>query len=240
MRIVSTVPSQTELLYDLGLEKEVVGITKFCIHPDSWFRSKKRIGGTKNLNIEKIIDLKPDLIIANKEENTKEEIEILQQHSEVFVSEIKTIEDNYQLIKEIGKLTQKEEKANRLISETQTALDFTPTHQNKTVVYLIWKKPFMTIGSDTFINSMLEKCGFINMYANQTRYPQTTIEEIVNLKPQYVLLSSEPYPFKEKHILELQNVVPDCKIILADGEAFSWYGSRIIKKSKYLKNMSLL
>jgi ABC-type Fe3+-hydroxamate transport system substrate-binding protein len=239
MKIISTVPSQTELLFDLGLDNEVVGITKFCIHPKEWFKSKERIGGTKTLNIDKILKLNPDLIIANKEENTKEQIELLQNHTEVFVSDIKTLSDNYNLIEKIGGLTDRNQEATNLITKTKSALDFQPTSTNKKAVYLIWKEPYMTIGSDTFINDVLNKCGFKNLFDNQTRYPQTNLEEIKKLKPEYILLSSEPYPFKVKHIDEISKTIPNCRVILVDGEAFSWYGSRLLKKSEYLKEMSM-
>lgn len=240
MKIISTVPSQTELLFDLGLDNEVVGITKFCIHPQEWYKSKVRIGGTKTLNIEKILKLNPDLIIANKEENTKEQIELLQDHTIVFVSDIKTLSDNYSLIEKIGDLTNRNQEATNLITKTKSALDFQPTSKNKKAVYLIWKEPYMTVGSDTFINDVLNKCGFKNLFDNQTRYPQTNLDEITKLKPEYILLSSEPYPFKDKHIEEISKTIQNCKVILVDGEAFSWYGSRLLKKSEYLKEVSLI
>jgi len=240
MKIISTVPSQTELLFDLGLDNEIVGITKFCIHPQQWFNSKVRIGGTKTLNIDKILKLNPDLIIANKEENTKEQIELLQGHFNVFVSDIKTLSDNYSLIEKIGNLTNTNQEAKKLITKTKSALDFQPTLKNKKAVYLIWKDPYMTIGSDTFINDVLNKCGFKNLFDTQTRYPQTNLEEIKLLKPEYILLSSEPYPFKDKHIDEISKTIQNCKVILVDGEAFSWYGSRLLKKTEYLKELSLM
>lgn len=240
MKIISTVPSQTELLFDLNLEDEVVGITKFCIHPSQWFKSKERIGGTKTLNIEKITSLKPDLIIANKEENTKEQVNILANYTDVFVSDVKTIEDNYALIKKVGELTNKETEAQNLITKTKQALEFVTIKKDRTAIYLIWNQPLMTIGSDTFIHCVLEKCGFKNLFSSQKRYPKTTIEEIAKLNPEYVLLSSEPFPFKDKHCQELKKELPNTQVMLVDGEAFSWYGSRIFKKAHYLKKMTLI
>jgi len=144
------------------------------------------------------------------------------------------------LIEKIGELTDRNQEATNLITKTKSALDFQPTSTKKKSVYLIWKEPYMTIGSDTFINNVLSKCGFKNLFDNHTRYPETNLEEIKQLKPEYILLSSEPYPFKDKHIEEISRAIPSCRVILVDGEAFSWYGSRLLKKSEYLKEVSSL
>ena len=240
MRIISTVPSQTELLFDLGLENQVVGITKFCVHPKEWFNSKERIGGTKNLNLKKIIDLSPDLIIANKEENNKEQILELQKHFDVFVSDVKTVNDNLELIDKIGFLTHSSNKATDLIARTKDVISKIKYNHERTAIYLIWKDPYMTIGGDTYIHSMLDLCGFQNLYFNDNRYPTTTLLEIKSLNPEYIFLSSEPFPFAEKHILEIQEIIPEACIKLVDGEAFSWYGSRMIKKAEYLKGIAQL
>ena len=238
LRIISTVPSITELLYDLNLEDQVVGITKFCVHPEKWYRSKPRIGGTKTLHIDKIKALEPDLIIANKEENTKEQIEELMDYCEVIVTNIVTIQDNLNLIEMLATKLDREEIGNELKSQLRSLWKhiLQPTVFVSTI-YLIWKDPYMTVGGDTFINHMITNLGFTNLYSNQLRYPQITIEEMKALNPQLIMLSSEPFPFKEKHIEALQNELPDAKILLVDGEAFSWYGTRIIKKEKYLKSI---
>lgn len=234
-RIISTVPSQTELLYDLGLDEAVIGITKFCVHPQSWFINKTRIGGTKTLDIEKIKSLNPDLIIANKEENVKEQIEALSEYCEVYVSNIKTPEDNLQLIKDIGNKTGSRLSALRLASELNEAISLlNPFSPPLSTAYLIWRDPYMTVGHDTYIHAMMQKCGLRNCFGNQSRYPETTIENLIELNPELILLSSEPYPFKVKHIEELQLHLPDSRFYLVDGEAFSWYGTRLIKTVDYL------
>lgn len=238
MRIISTVPSQTELLYDLGLRDEVVGITKFCVHPKQWFQGKEKIGGTKSLNLEKIKSLKPDLVIANKEENVKEQIESLSKFCEVYVSDIKTIQDNVELIHELGNLTDKRLTAIRLATELETAYNSIEVKQTIKAAYLIWEKPYMTVGGDTYINAIMQKCGFKNVFSNRKRYPETTLEELASAKVELLLLSSEPFPFKEKHRSEIQSALPQSKIILADGEAFSWYGTRLLKKAEYLNQLS--
>lgn len=238
-RIISAVPSQTELLYDLGLEKEVIGITKFCVHPEKWFKNKTRIGGTKNLKIEKIKALNPDLIIANKEENTEAEIKALQQLFPVWTSDISTLQDSLNMIKTIGEITEKNENASRIINTIEQEFkkyqsNFTKRH---TALYLIWKNPYMSIGNDTIIHHLMAYCGFDNVLKDKTRYPEISEAEIKQLQPEFILLSSEPYPFKEKHIAELKNLCPTSKIMLVDGEIFSWYGSRLQYTPKYFFNL---
>lgn len=237
-RIISLVPSQTELLADLGLSVEVVGITKFCVHPDEWFRSKKRVGGTKLLNIETIHSLRPDLIIANKEENVKGQIEELEKHFPVWISDVNNLTDAYEMIEQIGLITNKESKAKVLISNIEENFSHLQhSNQNIETVYLIWKKPYMTVGGDTFIHSMLDAAGFRNIYVKSTRYPEVTIEELKTKNPDLIILSSEPFPFNQKHIDELQIHLPTTKIILADGEMFSWYGSRLLKGPAYFATL---
>jgi len=230
-RIISVVPSQTEFLYDLGLTDEVVGITKFCVHPKEWFKSKNRVGGTKTLNFDKINNLSPDLIIANKEENTQSEIEFLQTHYPVYTSDIKTLDDAYQMMSDIGIMTNQIDNSENIINEIISNFKDLPQF-NKSVLYLIWKNPYMVAGQDTFINDLLEKVGLTNMAINtEDRYSEITAEEIKKINPDYIFLSSEPYPFKEKDVLEL-NKFCQSSIFLVDGEMFSWYGSRL----KYFKN----
>lgn len=237
-RIISLVPSQTELLFDLGLRDEVIGVTKFCIHPEEWFRNKTRVGGTKQLKIELIQQLQPDLIIANKEENVKEQVEELQKHFPVWVSDINNLDDAYEMINGIGAITDRQQAAKEIVSkiEKEFAQLQTINHKLKTA-YLIWQKPYMTVGGDTFIHSMLEASGLSNLFATEKRYPETNINELISLKPDTLLLSSEPFPFKQNHIEELQPLLPYTKILLVDGEMFSWYGSRLLKAPAYFKDL---
>ncbi len=238
-RIISVVPSQTELLYDLGLDKEVVGVTKFCVHPAEWFRSKVRVGGTKQLNIDKIISLKPDLIIANKEENLQAQIEEELAHIvPVWVSDIQSIDQALTMIQQIGILVNKEQAANELV--TDIADGFKIMRKAATplkVAYFIWRDPWMSIGGDTFINNILEMIGWQNVLKDELRYPEISLEQLVSYKPDIVLLSSEPFPFKEKHIAEINAVLPRVKVLLVDGEMFSWYGSRMLKAIPYLESL---
>jgi ABC-type Fe3+-hydroxamate transport system substrate-binding protein len=237
-RIISVVPSQTELLFDLGLDTEVVGITKFCIHPDSWFKNKIRVGGTKNLSIEKIRSLQPDLIIANKEENVQSQIEELATLFPVWISDINHLPDALKMIKDIGVITQKDMKANDIANSIEMEFNqLASLKSNVPTAYLIWRDPYMTVGGDTFIHDMLSQCGLRNIFEQRIRYPTITIEELKNKDCKLLILSSEPYPFKQQHIDELQQQLPYTKIILVDGEMFSWYGSRLLQSPEYFSQL---
>lgn len=237
-RIISVVPSQTEFLFDLGLENEVAGITKFCVHPEKWFRNKTRVGGTKQLKIDLIKKLQPDLIIANKEENVKKHIEELQNDFPVWISDVHDLNSANDMMQQIGLMANKESKAKAIIATIKKNFQGLLTINFRlTTAYLIWKDPYMTVGGDTFINSMLEAAGFENIFKKEKRYPEVTIKEIKQLKPEILLLSSEPYPFKQKHIDELQPQLPGTKILLVDGEMFSWYGSRLLYAPGYFAKL---
>jgi ABC-type Fe3+-hydroxamate transport system substrate-binding protein len=238
-RIISLVPSQTELLYDLGLRDEVIGITKFCIHPDEWFRRKQRVGGTKNLKIDLIKSLNPDLILANKEENLKEEIEILQNDFNVYVSDNSTINVALQMIEDIGKLVHCQQKSIEIVNGIKAEMMTQSRLEKKDKIdalYLIWQNPYMVAGNDTFIHDMMLEAGFNNL-VKQNRYPMMTLEEIKSINPTVIMLSSEPFPFADKHIIEWHMQLHNTKIILVDGELFSWYGSRMLKSFQYFRGL---
>lgn len=238
LRIISTVPSQTELLSDLGLDKEVVGITKFCIHPNSWFRDKQRIGGTKNLNFDKICSLLPNLIIANKEENDKNQIDALRIKFPVWVSDIKSMEDALKMILEISRITNRIDAGLEIVRDCKTEFEKLQSIKIRySCAYLIWKNPIMTIGGDTFISNMMYHTGLTNVFSDRDRYPEISLSDLKNKKPDVIILSSEPYHFKEKDIAELQTSLPGIRIIIADGELFSWYGSRMIKAPSYFMTL---
>jgi ABC-type Fe3+-hydroxamate transport system substrate-binding protein len=227
-QIVSLVPSQTELLFDLGLDEEVVGITKFCIHPERWLQEKTIVGGTKNFHNDRIKALQPDLIIANKEENTKELIEELSLDHPVYISDVNNIEDALNMIADVGKLTGKLESSELLIKAIKHSKnELSSTNQSKkSCYYFIWKNPWLTVGGDTFINTMIEEAGFVSLSKNQSRYPEIDLDNI-DTHPEFLLLSSEPYPFKQEDADFLQSKFPSSKILFVDGTYFSWYGSRM-------------
>ena len=236
-RIISLVPSQTELLADLGLDNEVAGITKFCVHPERWFRTKQKVGGTKTLDLRRIEALNPDLIIANKEENEQDQIRDLQDRYPVWISDIRNLEDALIMIREVGSLVGREPEAQRLAQELTTAFSMLGAGAPLRTAYLIWYKPWMAAASDTFIDSMLRQCGWQNVFADRSRYPEISPEDLVSAEPELLLLSSEPFPFKEKHAAELRVLLPRCRILLVDGEMFSWYGSRLLPAVAYLKEL---
>jgi ABC-type Fe3+-hydroxamate transport system substrate-binding protein len=235
-RIISLVPSQTELLFDLGLDEEVIGITKFCVHPNEWFRNKKRVGGTKTLHLDIIRSLQPDLIIANKEENTREQVEELAAEFPVWTSDIHTIDDALAMITQVGQIVGKEQQAQMLAHEIKQGFDnLAAASKSKRVAYFIWRNPWMSVGGDTFINDMIEKIGWKNVLSDRLRYPEITFGELKDKEVDMVLLSSEPYPFKDIHIAEIKQVLPGAEVMLVDGEMFSWYGSRMKEAAGYFE-----
>jgi ABC-type Fe3+-hydroxamate transport system substrate-binding protein len=236
-RIISIVPSQTELLFDLGLTEEIIGITKFCIHPKDKVKQVAKIGGTKQLDIERIKSLQPDLIIANKEENERSQVEALLNICPVWISDISDLAGAIEMIERVGEVVGKEAEAQKVSSAiTQNFESLLVGPSAKRVAYFIWRKPYMVAGKGTFIDSMLQKCGLINVF-EQERYPEITAERLHEANPDIVLLSSEPYPFKEKHITELNAILAQAVIKLVDGELFSWYGSRLLHSPNYLKKL---
>jgi ABC-type Fe3+-hydroxamate transport system substrate-binding protein len=239
-RIISIVPSQTELLFDLGLEEEIIGITKFCIHPKDQVKQKLKIGGTKTLNINKIKELKPDLIIGNKEENERSQVEELMKDFPVWMSDISDLNGATDMINRVGELVGKNAEAEKLVISIKSGfdqLDIKP--KGLRVAYFIWRKPYIIAGKGTFIDAMLQKCGLINAF-NTGRYPEVSAEQLIAAKPDVALLSSEPYPFKEKHIAEIKIMLPNSIIKLVDGELFSWYGSRLLHAPGYFGELNKL
>ncbi|MDX1685416.1 MAG: helical backbone metal receptor [Saprospiraceae bacterium] len=234
-RIVSTVPSQTEVLYDLGLEEEVVAITKYCIHPAQWQDSKVIIGGTKNIDVDHIRTLEPDLIISNKEENIKEKIDDLAKDFPVWISDVKDHSSATSMIRSIGEMTERKKEAERWITEIENEKEKISKRHLGRALYFIWKGPWMASGGDTFINSMMEIAGFENVLMDQKRYPVLREPEISEIKVDHVLLSSEPYPFKEKHLDEVSKLFPAAEVSIVNGELFSWYGTRMKKAYRYFR-----
>lgn len=236
-RIISLVPSQTELLYDLGLGDRVVGITRFCIHPSNWRKEKIIIGGTKQYKFDLIAELNPDLIIGNKEENEQEGIAQLASQYPVWMSDIANLSEATSMIQSVGELVGKRSEARRFADEiNERFANLQVALVKKESLYLIWKQPYMAAGKGTFIDEMMRAAGFENVVI-EDRYPELTIDQIKVLNPGVVLLSSEPYPFKGKDIRAIKEVLPLAEVKLVDGEMFSWYGSRLRKVPKYLKSL---
>ncbi|MBT1702125.1 ABC transporter substrate-binding protein [Chryseosolibacter indicus] len=238
-RIISLVPSQTELLHDLGLNEEVIGITKFCIHPVGWLKTKTIIGGTKNFWFDVIGELNPNLIIGNKEENYIEGIQELSKKYPVWMSDIKNLSEALAMINSIGNLVGRSESADALIQQINSSFTSVKKMLSKRVLYLIWRNPWMAAASETFIHDMLLRLGLVNCLQSEQRYPVLSSEDITSLDPDIIMLSSEPFPFQEKHIGEIESLCPTAKVILIDGEMFSWYGSRLKLAPAYFNSLSL-
>jgi ABC-type Fe3+-hydroxamate transport system substrate-binding protein len=246
-RIVSVVPSQTELLFDLGLDEKVIGITKFCIHPTEWYKKKTRIGGTKSLNTDLIVQLKPDLVLANKEENVKEQIEELEKYFPVWTSDVSSVSAAYNMILSVGEITGTTECALSITEKiksgfcrlpVQNPIDHFPVKaQNLRTAYAIWNDPLMVAGGDTFIHDMMRLCGFQNIFESKNRYPVIELKELKRMDCELLLLSSEPFPFKQRHATDFQFSLPGIEIRLVDGEMFSWYGSRMQYAAIYFEEL---
>jgi ABC-type Fe3+-hydroxamate transport system substrate-binding protein len=236
-RIISVVPSQTELLYDLGVQ--VQGITKFCVHPEAWFRSITRVGGTKQLNLELIASLQPDLIIANKEENEKAQVEALAARFPVWISDIHGLGDACDMVTALGDILQRQHSAQLIRQRIENGFDaLQPLPQAVPTAYFIWREPWMVAGNDTFIHEMMARCGFRNVFEDLPRYPSISLAQLAASGCRLVLLSSEPYPFREKHVAEIREFMPDADIQLVDGEMFSWYGSRLMHAPAYFEALT--
>jgi len=239
-RIISVVPSQSEFLWELGIRKELVGITKFCIHPNQMFNSIERVGGTKKLNIKKIRGLKPDLIIANKEENNQEEIELLQKEFNVWISDIYNFKDAFKMMQKLSIILNKENETQKLITDIKASLKpIKNIFKQKTVAYFIWNKPYMLAADNTYINFVLNYLGLTNSANKLQRYPEVDNDTLKKLNPDVCFLSSEPFPFKQKHVLELQQILPHSKIVIVDGEVFSWYGPRMLYLADFVKRVKI-
>lgn len=235
-RIISLVPSQTELLVDLGLQDSIVGITHYCVHPAALKEIKKSVGGTKKVNLRKVRELEPDMILCNKEENTREMVEELEKIAPVHVSDVANLEDAYHLMLEYGKIFNCTPLASTMVNsikkKSEKLKELVANSSDKRVAYFIWNKPLMVAGQGTFINEMLKLNKFQNVFA-EDRYPQTDLEDLKNKNIDICLLSSEPFPFNEEHKEMFENVSGEVKIV--DGEYFSWYGSRLLEAMEYFK-----
>lgn len=234
--IVSLVPSQTELLFDLGLGDKVVGVTKFCVRPANAQKQASLVGGTKSINIKEIQKLKPDLVIGNKEENTRQHVERLQQEFPTWVSDIASFDDALDMIQQLSEILDRVDEGEKLITRIVSGFQSLAMAPPLKTLYFIWKKPYMVAGNNTFINTMLGKIGLINL-VSANRYPELSSEKIIQLNPELILLSSEPFPFKEKDKVEIKELVPSAEIKMVDGAMFSWYGSGLAKAPSYFNSL---
>lgn len=232
-------PSQTELLFDLGLSDQVVGVTKFCVHPESARKTKTIIGGTKKFDLNRIAALKPDLAIGNKEENYPEGIEAIRKICPVWMSDVITLGDAFAMIDGVSLITGTQEEGKRILTGIEEAFSQFKALAPRRVLYLMWHDPWMAAASGTFIHSIIERAGWTNVAVGLTRYPILSVEDIRNLSPEVIMLSSEPFPFDQKHETEIRRLIPGADVRFVDGEFFSWYGSRLRLTPNYLQSLGL-
>ncbi|MCK1997358.1 helical backbone metal receptor [Psychrobacillus psychrodurans] len=236
-RIISICPAITETLFSLGLEKEIVGRTKYCIFPKGIVDQVQIVGGTKEINFEKVKEIQADLIFAEKEENTEEIVLELEKIAPVFVLEVKSIQNAYRFITTLGEVTATTMTAKLLLTACQKSFQSIKSRENGKAAYVIWRKPYMVVGGTTYINDVLQVMGFENPFTNEeSRYPTVTNEQLTNANLDKLFLASEPFPFQQKHLAEFQAFLPNTEIILVDGEMF-WYGSRMLVAGEYLAEL---
>lgn len=241
-RIVSLVPSQTELLVDLGLRERISGVTKFCVHPVDLRQEKTVVGGTKQVNLQKIREIRPDIILCNKEENTPQMVKDLETIAAVHVSDVMTVNDSLELIREYGEIFEVQKAASTIVGEIldrkQDFEEFVDQFPKKRVAYFIWKNPWMVVGKNTFIDHLLELNNFTNVFSKlETRYPEVELEDLKSLDVDLIFLSTEPFPFKEEDKENLENQLENTRVQVVDGEYFSWYGSRLTGAFDYFKKL---
>ncbi|WP_332645813.1 ABC transporter substrate-binding protein [Lysinibacillus sp. 54212] len=233
-RVVSICPAITETLFSLGLEQEIVGRTRYCIYPQNLVEQVTIVGGTKEVDYDVIASLQPDLIIAEKEENTIEIIEELEAHFPVFVFQIESIAEAYRMILDAGKITGRQEESKKLVEEITGSFQPLPQNHGR-AAYAMWRKPYMVVGATTYISDVLQTLGFANPYTTyEGRYPVVDIAALQKEQLDVLFLSSEPFPFSQKHKDELAAYLPNTSIRLIDGEMF-WYGARMKEAGHYFK-----
>ncbi|OZU87043.1 iron ABC transporter substrate-binding protein [Virgibacillus indicus] len=236
-RITSLAPGITDTLYSLNLEEEVVGRTRYCIHPKEAVQQAETVGGTKRIMLDKIQALKPDLIFAEKEENTKEIVETLEKEFPVFVAEVQSVPEAYRMISDVGAVTDRQAEAEKLAATIQKGFQSLPVNPGKRIAYVIWKNPYMAAGNHTYIHSLFETMGFVNVFSHyEGRYPVVTEENFKQAELDYVFLATEPFPFKEEHIKEFSNALPNATVMSIDGEMF-WYGPRMVEAARYFRKV---
>ena len=254
-RVVSLVPSWTETLFDLGLaEAEIVGRTEYCIRPRSKVARIENLGGPRDPDVERILELDPDLVVADREENRREDVEEIERHwgrPRVFVTGPRTIGQALQDIELFGLLFRTRGRARQLIEAVRSWMAQLVRQDRGTVVYLVWEDPWMAASGETYIGDVLRTLGYRNLFEGSavpdsneggtTSYPVVTVEDLVRFKPEAVFLSTEPFPFRKSHTHRLRSqfrrMDPEyggkVDVRIVNGEYFSWYGSRMIPAFRY-------
>ena len=237
-RIVSLVPSITELLCDLGLAPQLVGRTGFCIHPADVVRNIPKVGGTKDVNIEKIRKLAPTHLVVNIDENEKPTVDKLAEFvPNIVVTHPIEPRDNLAMVQLMGGVFCAQERADAWCGEFERELALVQKGRPQRVLYCIWKDPWMTVSRDTYIARMLALIGWSIPEIGDVRYPSFQWSDALVHDVDQVLLSSEPYRFTEEHVDALERQIGK-SVQLVDGEMMSWYGSRALQGIRYLKDLA--
>lgn len=235
-RIVSLVPSITEALFAFGLGKRIVGVTKFCVEPKDEVTDVPKVGGTKNLDATAVKKLKPELVVANAEENEKADIEsLVAEGLPVFVTYPRTVAHATAMMRTLAEMTDTVDVASPIVAgiEAEAALARAANKENRRrrVFCPIWRNPWMTIGPDTYMHDFLSNCGLDNVYGDSNeRYPEIALEDAAERQPEIVILPDEPYRFSRRHVPEVTEGIPavgESRIYLVDGKDICWHGPRI-------------
>lgn len=243
-KIVSLVPSISELIYDLNVESKLVGVTKFCVHPKYFQIEKTVVGGVQEFDIEKIKALKPDVVFASKDENFEEEILELQKYVPVYVTDVKSVDEAKQMIEDFGVLLNCRNDASKILMKIEMQLQdlekVTGDLLFRSAAYFVWNEPWVAAGKDTFVDSMLKLIKVNNVFSNlKERYPMVTGANIHIANPDMIMLPSEPFYFQDQQAMEISAHTHDAATFFVDGQMFSWYGSRLVKSLDYLKLLAI-
>lgn len=244
MRIVSLCPSLTELVFDLGLGNSLVGRTKFCVHPSGLVDAVEKVGGTKNPKIARIVELAPDIVLLNEEENRLEDAKALEAAGIIcHTSMPRSIDETAATVRSIGAALGTTPAAEQIAREIEIrgaeVAEQTRGRDTVRYAYMIWREPWMTVNADTFVAALLRNAGGVNVFGDMNeRYPTVTLEQLRERAPDAVLLSTEPFPFAERHIDEVaaQTGLTRERIMIVDGELLSWHGSRTPRGIVYARD----
>ncbi len=245
MRIVSLCPSLTELAFDLGCGDQLVGITSYCVHPAQQVDSVEKVGGTKDPNVARIAELRPDLVLMNEEENRSEDAEALRAAGvPLHVSFPRSVTDTAEMVRSVAGALEREDGGEAIAADIERRRDRVLSAARGLprvpFAYLIWRKPWMSVNSDTFADALLSLAGGRNVFgAEAERYPAFEVEALRDADPRLVLLCTEPFPFEEKHCAELAKLtgLPRERFVVADGELLSWHGSRTPRGIDYAREL---
>ncbi|HTF90548.1 MAG TPA: helical backbone metal receptor [Planctomycetota bacterium] len=245
MRIVSLCPSLTELVFDLGRGEDLVGITDWCVHPADQVGAVEKLGGTKTPKIPRILELAPDIVLMNEEENRIEDAQALEKGGlRLHVSMPRDASATAEMVRSIGAALERPEDAERIASDIEARTRRVVANaRGKTLVtwaYLIWRKPWMSVNRDTFVSALLDQAGGKNVFADSAeRYPTIEVSDLIAKAPQVVFLCTEPFPFKDKHRDELASLTgfDHERFVIADGELLSWHGSRTPRGIDYAESL---